>query len=111
MILTRMLSQPFVTCPQPSSPHHVIAFTLQKHMDLCFFFKVYIEKIYYKIIIINYKQKNINVRKKRIEIRSAYRIMKEKNCRMAAIFLFPLLYITIVRIAKVVHLIFSSNNI
>ena len=30
-------SDPFITCPQPYSPHHVIAFTLKKHMDLCFF--------------------------------------------------------------------------
>ena len=53
------------------------------------------EKMYYKIIIINRQTenifKNINVRKKRTEIRSEYSYKERKEDRMAAIFLFPLL--------------------
>ena len=34
-----------ITCPQPSSPHHDIAFTLKKHMDLCLFCPTHTEII------------------------------------------------------------------
>ena len=33
-----------IPCPQPSSPHHVIAFTLKKHMDLCFFYPTHTQR-------------------------------------------------------------------
>ena len=34
-----------IQCPHPSSPHQVIAFTLKKHMDLCFFCTTHTEII------------------------------------------------------------------
>ena len=73
------------------------------------------EKIYYKIIIINRQTEN-NIQKykcykERTEIRSAYGYKEKIEDRMISIFLFPLLYITVIIIAEVVHLIFSSNNV